>query len=121
MDVQTALRWLNVYETRCAARRERRIRMTCGIAFAPPNCFLALRTKEGSPLDGYVKQTTPGGRSRLAACKTLAKQAGSTLPERSGLIGTLLQRASTGSSAGHQYLHEQDQGALRLAQHSSRV
>ena len=57
-------------------------------------------------------------QEHLAACKTLAKQAGSTLPERSGLIGTLLQRASTGSSAGHQYLDVQDQGALRLAQHS---
>ena len=81
MDVQTALRWLNVYETRCAARRERRIRMTCGIAFAPPNCFLALRTKEGSPLVGYVQQKTPGGRSMLAACNTLARRHQKWLPK----------------------------------------
>ena len=61
MDVQTALRWLNVYETRCAARRERRIRMTCGIAFALPNCFLALRAKEGSTPGGYVQQKPLAG------------------------------------------------------------
>ncbi len=66
--------------------------------------------------DSGVKM--PRQNEHLAACKTLAKQAGSTLPERSGLIGTLLQRASTGSSAGHQYLDVQDQGASVLAQHS---
>ena len=62
MDVQTALRWLNAYETRCVARRERRIRMTCGIAFAPPNCFLALAEQGGGLLsERYVQQIPTAG------------------------------------------------------------
>ena len=42
-------------------RWERPSEMTFCIEPGPPNCFLALRTKEGSPLGGYVQQKTPGG------------------------------------------------------------
>ena len=61
MDVEPALRFLNEYATHCVWRWERPIEMTFCFEPGPPNCFLVLRTKEGSPLGGYVQQKTPGG------------------------------------------------------------
>ena len=59
MDVEPALRFLNAYATHCVWRWERPIEMTFCFEPGPPHCFLALRTKEGSPLGGYVQQKKP--------------------------------------------------------------
>ena len=74
MDVEPALRFLNAYATHSVWRWERPIEMTFCFEPGPPNCFLALRAKEGSPLRGYVQRKTPDGRSLLAACRDTSQE-----------------------------------------------
>ena len=71
-DLEVSIRVPNAYETRCASRGSVAARHDITAA-SSPNCFLALRTKEGSPLCGYVQQN-PWRALALAVQDTSQKQ-----------------------------------------------
>ena len=84
MDVQTALRWLNACALLGVSRAEPRESNDVWPRDAFTELFFSAQNKkEGSPPGVYVHKNTPGGRSLLAAGKTLARSSQVSGPKSS--------------------------------------